>query len=94
MITTATRPEDHFQGRRIRDTLQLAEPARVCRVISDYSTRRPFARQHPARSAFGGMQATEGRGGPDFWGEERLDFGDLAVAGIADLAASKAWGSW
>ena len=76
------------------DNLMIAELARVLRVISDYFTGRPLARESLARFAFPGLHASSACGGPYFWAEELLDFLDQAATAMADLAAAAPGGSW
>ena len=78
----------------IWDKLMIAELARVLRVISDYFTGRPLARESLARFAFPGLHASGESRGPYFWGEELLDFLDHAAGQLADLAAAQPGGSW
>jgi hypothetical protein len=76
------------------DPLELAELARVLRVISDFFTARPTARDALARFAFAGVHPVEGSRGACFWTEELLDYLDQAVTELTDLAAAKPGGSW
>lgn len=75
------------------DPLELAELARVLRMISDFFTARPTARDALARFAFAGVHAGDGSRGPYFWTEELLDYLDQAVTELTDLAASTPGGS-
>lgn len=68
------------------DTLELAELARVLRVICDFFTARPTARDHLARFAFAGLHPVEGARGAGFWTEELLDYLDHVTTDLSALA--------
>jgi len=68
------------------DRLELAELARVLRVICDFFTARPAARDHLARFAFAGLHPVDGTRGACFWAEELLDYLDHVTIDLTALA--------
>lgn len=68
------------------DRLELAELARVLRVICDFFTARPSAQQALARFAFPGLHPVQGSRGASFWTEELLDYLEAVTTDLTNLA--------
>jgi hypothetical protein len=68
------------------DPLEVAELARVLRVICDFFTARPTARDQLARFAFAGLHPVEGSRGAGFWTEELLDYLEAVTTDLTTLA--------